>query len=227
MDYRPVFFRNFIGYNRTGKTSIAQYYANLWRINNPEGTIVGYDPQRRFQHLIDPKYRIKAGEKKWWKKIEHLRNALFIGDDYRGINRPNTTSDDFYALCEFRAEYGIDIILVCHSPALVLAGLTTYISHYHIFYTKGIDAKFESRMDNYFECQAANQIMRDYKDAYPEIVEAPKQFYDEVTFKHRFPHVIVDTNAPSSQKMLIPQNMNPQWLNKNWGKYMIELQNEE
>lgn len=227
MDERNVFFNMFIGYNRTGKSSVAQYYANAWRINNLGGTVIGYDPQRRFAHLIKPEYRIMAGEKKWWNKIKHLRNCLFIADDYRGINRSETTSEDFYALCEFRAEYGIDIILICHSPHRVLEGLTTYISHYYIFYTKGKDARFEAKMENYYECQTANQIMRDYVKEYPDVITNPKQFYDQETFRHKFPHVVVDTTAFEPKKMLIPQNLNTQWIKANWSKYITQLQNAD
>jgi len=52
-DRRKVFSRMMIGYNDTGKSSIAVMYANLWRVANtsPEKakpgrcTIAGYDPQ--------------------------------------------------------------------------------------------------------------------------------------------------------------------------------------
>jgi len=61
---RSVMFNMFIGYNRTGKSSVGKYYGNLWRINNPWGECAGYDPQGRFRHLIDPKLRLRQGEKR-------------------------------------------------------------------------------------------------------------------------------------------------------------------
>ena len=59
-------FNMYIGYNRTGKSMTAQAFANEWRINNPKRTIAGFDPLGRFQHLIDPKFAIKADETGWW-----------------------------------------------------------------------------------------------------------------------------------------------------------------
>lgn len=216
----------FIGYNRTGKSSVALTHAHLWLLNNPGGIIGGYDPQRRFRHLMDPRFLIQAGERDWWdnkkgerkksKKLplNQLRNALLVFDDYRGINRANTMFPELYALMEFRAEYNIDLIFVCHSPALVLEGLAPYISHYYIFYTKGRQAKFEDKIENYEECTAAAEIMKKYIADYPVLIENPKQFYKPDTGMHLFPHIVVDTATGT----LTPINLNTEWLKKNWKK---------
>lgn len=214
----------YIGYNRTGKSSVALLHAHLWVLNNPGGIVAGYDPQRRFRHLMDPRFTIMAGERDWFldKKKERikdkklplnrLRNALLIFDDYRGINRPATTFPELYALMEFRAEYNLDIIFVCHSPALVLEGLAPYISHYYIFYTKGRNAKFEDKIENYEECTAASDIIKKYIHDNPDFIKNPGQFYDEKTGLHKFPHIIVDTATGE----LIPQNIDKKWLKENW-----------
>lgn len=226
MSGRSNFFNMYIGYNRTGKSVTAQSYANLWRISNPDGIIAGFDPQRRFDHLIDPQYKIQAGEKGWWaghdrlkigkRPIHEIRNALFIADDYRGMNRSHITSEDLYALMEFRAEYNVDIIMVCHSPALVIEGLMPYISHYYIFYTKGRKAKFEEKIENYIECQTAAEMMKGYIGEHPDFIKNPGQFYDSTMHgKHRFPHIIVD----SATGQLITQNVDKEWLKKNYTKY--------
>lgn len=236
MDHtRDNFFNMYIGYNRTGKSVTAKQYAYLWRMNNPDGIIAGFDPQRRFQSLIDPKYSIQAGEKFWWfghdrkgrptrpkgkRPLKELRNALVIMDDYRGMNRPSTTSDDLYALMEFRAEYNIDIIMVCHSPALVLEGLTMYISHYYIFYTKGKDAKFEEKIENYEECTAAANMMKAYIGDKPEIIKDHGNYYDTSgKGNHQFPHVIVDTTTGE----LITQKIDKEWFEANAKNYMPQM----
>jgi len=234
-------FRMFIGYNSTGKSSVARMFANLYHQNNPQNTIAGYDPQNRFKDLLNPKYKLSMEEKGWWmgtddrKKegrypLRILRNALFVGDDYRGINRAWTMSKDLAYLMEFRMEYGIDSLMVCHSPALVLEGLTPYISHYHIFYTKGKEDKFEAKMENYVECQRANELIKEYvrwllKEKNNNIVVkrddkgGPGQFYDEKNGKHTFPHIVVDTTTSE----LLPMNLDPEWLRANSSRFEIEL----
>ena len=224
-------FNQYIGYNRTGKSSVAQAFANLWRMEHPLAPIGGFDPQGRFRHLINPEYRIVTGEKGWWygtpkreeegrRPLDEMRNALFIADDYRGMNRQNTTSDDLYALMEFRAEYNIDIITVVHSPGLLLEGTTMYISHYYIFYTKGRKAKFEDKIETFEECTLAAEIVKAYVMEHPEIIKNHGDYWDEMG-NHRFPHVIVDTTTNE----LITQNIDEEWLHKNWNKFVSSSDN--
>jgi len=227
---RPVFFFMFIGYNRTGKSVTAQNYANKWKIANPEGAIAGYDPQNRFKHLIDPEYKLSMNEKGWWsgsqerrklnrRPLNELRNALFIADDMKGLNSSHHTMNDIYRLMEFRAEYSIDIIMIVHSPALILQGVSMYVSHWYIYHTKGKKAKFEDKIENYEECMMAAQVMKDYVRDYPSILENPGQFYDNSgKGMHRFPHIIVDTNTGR----LKPQFIHEQWLTENLKKYTAD-----
>lgn len=226
-DYRSVHFYMFIGYNRTGKSVTAQQLANNWRINNPNGIIAGYDPQHRFKHLIDPNYKIYGGETGWWKgdknyiktgrkPLNQLRNALFIADDMKGLNPSHFTSYDLMRLMEFRAEYGIDVIMIVHSPGLILEGLSIYVSHWFIYLTKGRKAKFEDKIENYEECMLAAEIMKAYGKDFPSILENPGQFYDNSgKGKHTFPHIIIDTTTGK----LKPKNINREWAEKK----LIEL----
>ena len=219
-DFRPVFFFFFIGINRTGKSVTAQTYANLWSISNPQGVVAGYDPQHRFEDLIDQRYTLSAGEKGWWfgtkeraalgrRPLCELRNALVICDDMRGLNQHNQTIPDLVRLMEFRAEYSIDVIMIVHQPGFVLTMLSGYVSRWFIFYTKGKDDKFEDKIDTYEECVMASEIMKAYVKQYPSVIEDPGQFYDDTNHgKHRFPHIMVDTDT----RTLIPQNINGAWL---------------
>lgn len=230
MSYRDwVIFFMFIGYNRTGKSVTAQQFANEWRINNPKGIIAGYDPQHRFKHLINPNYKIYGGEKGWWygdkeykksgrKPFRELRNALVVIDDMRGLNPSHMTSPDLLRLMEFRAEYKIDIIMVVHSPGLILEGLSVYVSHWFIYLTKGRKAKFEDKIENYEECMMAAELMQEYGKEFPSILEEPGQFYDNSgKGQHTFPHVVVDTTTGK----LKPKNINREWAEKK----LIQLSN--
>lgn len=219
-EHRPVFFFFFIGINRTGKSVTAQTYASLWSISNPNGVIGGYDPQGRFKEMSDPRYVISAGEKGWWfgtkeraalgrRPLCELRNALIICDDMRGLNKHNQTIFDLDRLMEFRAEYCIDIIMIVHQPGHILSSLSGYVSRWFIFYTKGKDDKFESKIDTYQECVMASEIMKAYVKKYPSVIEDPDQFYDTTNHgKHRFPHIMIDTDT----RTVVPQNINGQWL---------------
>jgi len=165
-----LIFEAFVGYNSTGKTSIANKYAKTYHTNNPKLTIAGYDPQKKFTDLINPKYSIASEEKGWWGNTEEdikkrlqakkyplniLRNSLIVLDDYRSMFKGDNIPSDLLRLMEFRFEHGLDIILSCHSPGMILERFTPYISHYYIFYTKGKEDKFEAKMENYVECQRA------------------------------------------------------------------------
>ncbi len=89
---------------------------------------------------------------------------------------------------------------------------------WYIFYTKGKNAKFEDKIENYEECIAAAQIMKDYVKEFPSIIEDSGQFYDSTNYgKHTFPHVIVDTNTGR----LKPQNINKAWLIRNWKTHTL------
>ena len=221
---RPVILYLFIGHNRTGKSVTAQMYGNKWRVNNPNGIIAGYDPQHRFKHLIDPRYRLSMNEKGWWsgtkeraaqgrRPLCELRNALVICDDMRGLNQSNHTMSDFVRLMEFRAEYSIDIILIVHKPKFILEGISGYFSHIFIFYIKARVEEFETKVDDVLECQKSAELLKNYVKAFPSILEDPGQFYDKSGHgKHQFPHIVLDTNTGK----LTPQNIYRPWLEENW-----------
>ncbi len=224
MEGRPVFFFLYIGYNRVGKSVTGQQVGNEWRMNNPNGIIAGYDPQNRFKHLIDPKYKLSLNEKGWWagnkerakhgrRPIADLRNALFVADDMRGLNQSNHTMSDFMRLMEFRAEYTIDIIVIVHKPKFIIEGLSGYFTHILIFYIKARNEEFEKKVDDVDECVKAAQALKDYVREFPSILQEPEQFYDKSgNGKHRFPHIIIDTSTGKP----IPQNINKEWLMNNW-----------
>jgi len=153
-----------------------------------------------------------------------MRNGLFVADDYRGLHRQNVTGDDMYALMEFRAEYGIDIIMVCHGPSAILEGLGMYISHFYIFYTMGRDEKWDGKVDIAEHCTRANDLikeyvkyLRDYKKI--DIIKNPEICYNNVTFEHTFPHIIVERHTGN----LIPQHIDNEWLQDNKHRFVLDM----
>ena len=175
---REVFLWGFIGHNRTGKTSTAVELARNWKEGRPDGTVVAFDPQHKFEDVAD--YFILPSDKDWAYKALDLRNALLILDDYRILHPSDRASQDLLNLLSFRNEYSIDIMYVCHSPALVLNVLTYYTTNYFLFYTQSRMGIFEKKIPNYTICQGASQYVNKYvktfgKGDYPN-----------------FPYVVVD-----------------------------------
>lgn len=189
---RPNFLFGFIGHNRTGKTSISIEMAKQWKQSRPDGTVIAFDPQRKFLEqkvktenglidLVDE--TIYAHDKYWADKVLEERNALLILDDYRLIHPKNIANEGLAKLMTFREEYNIDIIYITHSPALVLNILTYYTTHYFIFFTLSTLGMFEKKIPHYGLCQASVQYINKYvkkhgKGKYP-----------------KFPYIVVNTET--------------------------------
>lgn len=177
---RLNFLWGFIGTNRTGKSVVANGYAELWRQNNPDGTIVAFDPQKRFKDVTD--WEIMPDDNNdWVQDLLKLRNALVILDDYKIIHPSNQPAKGLQKLLLHRADYNIDIIYICHNPSLILNLLTYFTSHYFLFYTEAMDGSFQKKIMNYKLCTNGQRIINKYVKA-----------YGRGTYPS-FPHVIVDT----------------------------------
>lgn len=176
---RLNFLWGFIGTNRTGKSTVACRLAETWKESRPNGTIMTFDPQRKFESVTD--FPIEPGDDNWAFECMKLRDALIILDDYRLINRPNVSVPGFLELMHYRSEYNIDIIFICHNPKLVINDLTYYATHYTLFYTQAKEGSFESKIPNYQMVLSASQLVNKYvtmhgRGDYPD-----------------FPYVVVDT----------------------------------
>lgn len=176
---RNNFFFGFVGVNRTGKSVTAAKYVADWAEANPDYTIVGFDPQRRFQDYID--IEILPGDTQWAVGLHNLRNALLILDDYRLIHEKNTPIDGIEKLLYHRSDWNIDIIYIVHNPALITNLFTYYTSHYFLFYTEASNESFQKKIANYSLCMNGQRLINKYvklngRGEYPV-----------------FPHVMVDT----------------------------------
>jgi len=180
-----------IGTNRTGKSVTAREIAIKWREKN-EGEIWAFDPQNRFQEIATN--FVYMHDKDWCKKALKLKNGLLILDDYKLLPglRKHQPSDEFAELIYFRAQRNVDIIYICHNPALLMNFITYFTSHYFIFYTESLDGSFERKIPNYILCKQASHLINDYvkhlgRGNYPN-----------------FPHIIVD----AERQKIIGQNIN-------------------
>lgn len=176
---RYNFLWGFIGTNRTGKSVIANNYAQDWKATRPEGTVVSFDPQKRFQDVSD--WYIEAEDEDWALKLLELRDALIIIDDYKIINEKNTPVKGLGKLMMYRSDYNLDIIYICHNPSLVLNLFTYFTTHYFLFYTEAMDGSFQKKINNYRLCIAGQKLINKYVKA-----------YGRGKYPH-FPHVVVDT----------------------------------
>lgn len=161
---RVVFLWGFIGTNRTGKSVIARKSAEYWRKSRPNGMIVGFDPQKRFVGLLDGE--IDPENPNWCLELHELRDALVILDDYRLLNEKNTGVDGLSKLLYHRADWGIDIIYICHSPALILNILTYFTSHYFLFYTEATDGSFQKKINNFLLCISGQSLINKHVKTY-------------------------------------------------------------
>ncbi len=203
----------FLGTNRTGKSSLARQTAEMWRKTYPDTKkhkIMSFDPQRRFQTISTD--FIFGHDKDWVQKALKLRNALLILDDYRLLCKKARSSEDFDELMYMRAEYNIDIIYICHNPALVLNVLSYFTNFYYIFYTNTQEGGFKDKIPNYTLCEQASTFINDYVRYFG------KGEYDKERNYPNFPHIMincqkqelyarnVDTEAYKKKKLEIRTN---------------------
>ncbi len=186
---RDVFLYGFIGHNRTGKTSEAVDIARTWKESREDGTVVSFDPQGKFGEIAD--FFILPADKDWADTCLNLRNALIILDDYRILHPSNLMNPSFSNLMAYRAEYSLDIIYICHNPALVLTNLTYYTTHYFIFYTQARLGAFEKKIPNYMLCHGACT----YVNKYVRVYGKGKHKLDEEYEGQGFPYVVVNNET--------------------------------
>lgn len=179
----------FIGHNQTGKSITARTAAIHYRNSRPNSIIMAHDPQHRFQDIAN--VFISPEDENFEKKILKLRNGLLILDDYKLLYPTFHHTSGLQKLLYKRPFWNVDIIIICHNPALILNIFTYFITHYFIFYTLSQEGSFEKKIPNYNLCYEASLLINDYvrmfgRGKYP-----------------RFPHFIVDTEKEEK----IPVNM--------------------
>lgn len=146
-----------IGHNNTGKTVLSTQMAedfnkrregvNLRNYPPNYYKLAVYDVQSRFtDYLKNGDISINSSDKEWAKKLLGLRKSLVILDDYKVLVPNDQMDKSFLDLLQYRAEYGIDIILITHNPKLVLERLSYYVDTYCLFYTAGNSNTFKGRL---------------------------------------------------------------------------------
>lgn len=182
---RLNFLWGFIGTNRTGKSTVACALAEQWKEARPDGIVMAFDPQHKFDTVKD--FDIRPEDSNWANECLKLRNALIVLDDYRLINRPNVSVPGFLELMHYRSEYNIDIIYITHNPKLVINDLTYYTTHYTLFFTQAQEGSFEKKIPNYQMVLAASRLINKYV-----------KIHGRGTYPN-FPYVLVDTEKEKIQ----------------------------
>ena len=146
-----------IGHNNTGKTvfatQIAEDFNNRRKAINLRNyppnyyKLAVYDVQNRFTDFFQKgDISIEHSDKEWAKKLLGLRKSLVILDDYKVLVPNDQMDKSLLDLLQYRAEYGIDIVIITHSPKLVLERLSYFIDTYCLFYTVGSNKVFKDRL---------------------------------------------------------------------------------
>jgi len=143
---REVFILGWCGANRTGKSVEAAKVASSWKEENPTGTVIAYDPQKRFTASVD--FEIDRNTKDWAEIVASKTHVLLILDDFKGLYPSNQASAGIMELMNKRAENGIDIIYICHNPGDILEIFGKFTSEYYIFYTNSKDSTIKDKIPN-------------------------------------------------------------------------------
>ena len=158
----------------------ARKHAVAWKKANPDKLIIGYDPQRRFQDLLD--VHINPEDDEWALKLHRFRNCLIIIDELRQINEAPVPVKGLRTLLAQRCDWNMDIITIFHNPGVVLNCISDVASHYFIFLTNTKEGAFKDKIPNYLLCVVASKEVNKHvsvfgKGTFPEC---------------NFPYIIVD-----------------------------------
>lgn len=196
-----------IGTNNTGKTSVVYEIAKKFKqkVKSEKkkqenfNQLIVYDVQNRFTDL-DP-VNIELSNKDWAKDLLNYRNSLIILDDYRALIPSDRMSDDFLNLLQYRAEYGLDIILMAHNPALLLERLTYYVDDYFLFYTSGTENSFKGKIPNREQLIKCKKLIDNYTIDLQYLCEKNGLNYGETLFPN-FPFIHY-TNKKENQAKFV------------------------
>lgn len=190
MNERDNFLYVFIGGNRTGKSVTARKHAVAWKKANPGKLIIGYDPQRRFQDLID--VHISPEDEFWAVKLQRFRNSLIIIDEVKQINENPVPVKGFKTLLAQRCDWNLDIITIFHNPGDVLNCISALATHYFIFFTNTKEGAFQAKIPNYMLCVIASKEVNKHVSIFGKGNYSIKDKMGNEQIVCNFPHIIVD-----------------------------------
>lgn len=155
--------------------------------------VIGFDPQKQFQELLDVEIDIKdaAKVKNWANFINEndYRNCLIILDEFRVINPSHQPSAGLIELLSMRTERNLDIFVIIHSPSLTTNLLPIYITHYYMFNTQTVSDSFDKKIPNYEILATGLNVINEHcikNQVYSSINNYGKDFYPY------FPYVVYD-----------------------------------
>lgn len=169
-DIRENEFIQIIGTNGTGKTAKLKELLKKWKEYNT-GITMGFDPHHELSDELD--ITINPTESNWREQVLRLRDGIIVIDDFKVLHPKNITESWLLNLMQFRRAWNVDIIMVTHSPSLVLTTMCYYITKYYIFYTETTLGSWKKKIPNYTQCQAASLYINKYvsikgKGKYPD-----------------------------------------------------------
>ncbi len=167
---RDVFCYGIMGFNESGKSTLAKYLAKLWKSARPGMDVLAFDPQQNFGSVAN-KFMYEYED--WIEKALELRNGLLIMDDISILHTSNQMDKRLVRVFSMRPKTNIDIIYIIHGPKKMLEGLDLYTSDYFIFYTQAKKNDFRDKISDYEPCFAACNLVRRYiknygKGTYPD-----------------------------------------------------------
>ncbi len=197
---REAFIWGVIGKNRTGKSTLAQTIARLWKATRPNDNIVAHDPQHRFRDIAD--VFIETHDEDWAEKLLDLSNALIIIDELRMLHEGDRMSKGMIHLCSKSFEQSIDILYIVHNPAMVLNRLTYFTTKYLIFATEVREGGFKDKIPNHTLCQAAAGVLNKYVAMYG----LGKHPLDAEYNGEDFPYIEVDNSKNTMTSNNMPES---------------------
>lgn len=183
MSIRECFVWFFIGHNRTGKSVTARIIAEAYKESDKKRKVIAFDPQSRFEGLVDKKIPVNVD----WSVYKKERNCLFIIDDYKIVCPNDRLDPDLLELLAYRNEYGLDFIFICWKPKLIMPRIAIFITKISLFYTAGGVGQFKNRTDD------------------PEVMEKLSEIVNNFVKKNgkgnypNFPHVCIDFQSGTIQ----------------------------
>ena len=167
---RDVFCYGLMGFNQSGKSTLAKKIAEIWKSTRPGRDVLAFDPQHNFGSVAN-KFMYEYEE--WIDKALALRNGLLIMDEVRMLHPSNQMDKRLVKVLSMRPKTNIDIIYIVHGPKKILEGLDLYTSDYFIFYTQAKKNDFREKVSDYEPCLAACNLVRKYvknygKGTYPD-----------------------------------------------------------
>ena len=183
-----------IGYNNTGKSVETRFLIENFnnkrkgKSNRPKnfGKLIVYDPHRRYEDfLVDGDIVLRPSRENWYEEVRECKDSLMVLDDYRGLIPNDRMDSGFLDILFDRAEHGLDIIIITHSPLQILNRLVTYIDKYILFYSLGDEKAFEGKTTNpEVLVMLRDMVNKEYKKYSPE---------DYSKLYPNFPYIYYDT----------------------------------